>query len=128
MTPEQQRPPRDEEEAAAFKGMGQAVTIIRERRGMDREELAARCEMTPAELEEIERGELDERWGDLRLLAKALDTPLPALLMEAEEFAPGRGGEQWRQSSGEAEAGSAAPGARSDAAEGRSGCGGRRGR
>ena len=122
------RPPRDEEEAAAFKGMGQAVTIIRERRGMDRDDLASRCEMTPAELEEIERGELDEPWGDLRLVAKGLDIPLPQLLMEAEEFAPGPGGEQWRQSAGEAEANSTAPGARSDAAEGRSGRGGRRGR
>jgi transcriptional regulator with XRE-family HTH domain len=128
MTSEQRRPPRDEEEAAAFKGMGQAVTILRERRGMDRDELASRCEMAPAEVEEIERGELDERWGDLRVLAKGLDIPLPALLMEAEEFAPGPGGEQWRRSAGEAEAGSTAPGARSDAAEGRSRRGGCRGR
>ncbi|HMI81903.1 MAG TPA: hypothetical protein VK480_08975 [Solirubrobacterales bacterium] len=74
--------------------------------------------MTRAELEEIERGELNEWWGGLRRVAKALDTPLPFLLMEAEEHAPGPGGEQWRRSAGEAEAGSAAPGARSDAAEG----------
>lgn len=123
MKPEQRRPPRDEEEAAAFKGMGQAVTIIRERRGMERGELASKCEMAPAELEEIERGGLDEGWGGLRLLAKALDTPLAALIMEAEEFAPGPGGEQWRQSAGEAEADSTTPGARSDAAEGKSGRG-----
>ncbi|HKO37446.1 MAG TPA: hypothetical protein VJU14_03660 [Solirubrobacterales bacterium] len=99
--------------------MGQAITVIRERRGMDRDELAARAEMTRPELEKIERGELDEWWGGIRMVAKAFGMPLPALMMEVEEFAPGKGGERWRQSAGEAEADSAIPGARSDAAEGR---------
>lgn len=85
---------------------------------MDREELASKCELTRAELEKIERGELDEWWGGLRRIAKALDAPLGALILEAEEFAPGRGGEKWRQSAREAESDSAMPGARSDAAEG----------
>ena len=83
--------PRDEEEAAAFKGMGHAITIIRERRDMDREELASKCEMAPVELEEIERGEFDEPWGDLRVVANGLDIPLPALLMEAEGRSGGGG-------------------------------------
>lgn len=113
------RRPRDDEEAAAFKGLGQAVTVIRERRGMDRDTLAAKAEMTLAELEKIERGELDEWWGGLRVIAKAFGMPLPALLIEAEEFAPGKGGEKWRQSAREAEADSTIPGARSDAAEGK---------
>jgi transcriptional regulator with XRE-family HTH domain len=118
MTAEQPRKPRDAEEAAAFQGMGQAITVIRERRGMNREELARRCEMTPAELEAVERGEMDESWGLTRRIAKALDMPLGALMIEAEEFAPGPGGEAWRQNTREAEADSAIPGARSDAAEG----------
>ena len=75
--------------------------------------------MTRPELEKIERGELDEWWGGIRMVAKAFGMPLPALMMEVEEFAPGKGGERWRQSAGEAEADSAIPGARSDAAEGR---------
>ena len=87
--------PRDEEEEAAFKGMGHAITIIRERREMDREELASRCEMALAELEKIERGELDERWGDLRVVANGLDIPLAGLLMEAEGRS-GRGGRRGR--------------------------------
>lgn len=128
MTSSRPQPRDEDEEAAAFKGMGHAITILRERQGMDRDELASKCEMTPDELEAIERGELDEGWGGLRLLAKALDTPLPALLTQAEEFAPGPGGEKWRQSAGEAESGSTVPGARSDAAEGWSRRGGRRGR
>lgn len=118
MTEQPRRKPRDAEEAAAFQGLGQAITVIRERRGMDREELAAQCEMTPAELEKVERGEADESWGGVRLIAKALEMPLGALMIEAEEFAPGTGGERWRQNTREAEAGSAIPGARSDAAEG----------
>ncbi|MGN6254105.1 MAG: helix-turn-helix domain-containing protein [Solirubrobacterales bacterium] len=68
--------------------MGQAITIIRERRGMDRDTLAAKAEMTRAELEKIERGELDEWWGGLRALTKALDISLGALVIVAEESAP----------------------------------------
>lgn len=119
MTRQQRRKePRNDEEAASFKGMGQVVTIIRERRGMDRDELASKAEMTRAELEKVERGELDEWWGGLRVLARALGMSLGALIIEAEEFAPGSGGETWRQHTREAEADSAIPGARSDAAEG----------
>jgi transcriptional regulator with XRE-family HTH domain len=114
MTEQARRKPRDAEEAAALRGLGQAVTVIRERRGIERDELAAKCEMTPAELEVIEGGGVDETWGGVRLIAKALGMPLGALMIEAEEFAPGAGGERWRQNTREAEADSA----RSDAAEG----------
>jgi transcriptional regulator with XRE-family HTH domain len=125
VTARPRRPPRDDEEAAAFTGLGQAITVIRERRGMSRDELAAKAEMTRPELEKIERGELDEWWGGIRVIAKALEMPVGALMIEAEEFAPGKGGERWRQSAREAEADSAMPGARSDAAEGSSGRHGR---
>lgn len=95
--------PRDDEEAAAFKWMGQAITVIRERRSMKKEDLAAKCEMTLPELEKVERGDLDEWWRGLRLIAKALDMPLGALMIVAEEFAPGPGGEAWRQNTREAD-------------------------
>ncbi|MGN6664433.1 MAG: hypothetical protein ACTHK6_09570 [Solirubrobacterales bacterium] len=55
---------------------------------MDRDTLAAKAEMTRAELEKIERGELDEWWGGLRALTKALDISLGALVIVAEESAP----------------------------------------
>lgn len=83
ITLEDRRPPRDEEEAASFKGMGRTRTINRERKGMTRAEFAPRCEMTVPELEAIERGELDEWWGGLRMIAEGLDMTLPALLREA---------------------------------------------
>ncbi|MGN6256418.1 MAG: helix-turn-helix domain-containing protein [Solirubrobacterales bacterium] len=114
---ERDDPPRDEEEAASFQGMGQAITITRERRGLSREEVAQESEMKVAKLEAIERGELHALWGDLRRIAKGLEIPLPELFIQAEEHAPGPGGEVWRQWSGEAGSDSAIPGARSDAAE-----------
>lgn len=120
MTRQQRRlHPRDDEEVAAFEGLGQAITVIRERRGMSREDLADKAEMTVPELRKIEQGELDEWWGGIRMIAKAFGMPVPALMMEAEEFAPGQGGEKWRQSARDAEGDSAIPGARSDAAEGK---------
>jgi transcriptional regulator with XRE-family HTH domain len=97
VTPQQRRePPRDDEEAAAFKGLGQAVTLIRERRGVGRDELAAKAEMTPAELEQVERGGLDEWWGGLRMIAKAAGMPLSTLVSETERSSPGNGGESGR--------------------------------
>lgn len=111
-------PPRDEVEAAMFTGMAQAITVNRERKGMTREELAAKCGMTMPKLERIENGTLNERWGDLSRVANGFGMTLRALIMEAEEHAPGQGGEAWRRSAGEAESTSAAPEARSHAAEG----------
>jgi ribosome-binding protein aMBF1 (putative translation factor) len=91
MTPqpvERRREPRNEEEAAAFKGLGQAVTAIRERRGMSRPDLASKAEMTVPELEAIERGDVDEWWGGIRMIARAFEMKLPALMMEGEERTP----------------------------------------
>lgn len=99
MEAEQRRAPRDAEDGAAFKGMGRAITTLREERGWSREELAARSDMTPAELETVESGELDESWGRIRLIARAFGLHPGALLFEAEEHAPGPGGEAWRQNS-----------------------------
>jgi transcriptional regulator with XRE-family HTH domain len=110
MTGQLRQKPHDAEEVAAFQGMGQAITEIRERRDMSREELAGKCGVTAAELETVERGELDESWGVIRRIAKALGVQLAALMIEAEESAPGPGGEAWRQSTREADAGGAAGG------------------
>jgi hypothetical protein len=54
LTPQQRRePPRDDEEAAAFKGLARAVTLMREWKGMDRDEFAAKAEITPTELADV---------------------------------------------------------------------------
>jgi len=96
-TLQRRRAARDDVEAALFKGLGHVVTITRERYGLGRDELASKCEMTRSELEKIEYGELDEWWGGLRRLAKALDMSPQVLMSEAEEFAPGPNGEKLRQ-------------------------------
>lgn len=116
------REPRDDEDAAAFQGMAHAITVNRERQGMSREELAEKSGLTLANLEMVERGELDESWGNTRWIAKSLGIPLSALMTEAEEAAPGPGGEAWRNSTKEIEEGSEIRGPRSDAAEGRRPC------
>ena len=101
MTRQQRRePPRDDDEAAAFEGLGQAVTLMRERKGVDRDEFAAKAEMTPTELEQVELGELDEWWGGLRMIAKAAGMPLSTLVREAEKSSPGNGGESERDRDG----------------------------
>jgi ribosome-binding protein aMBF1 (putative translation factor) len=87
-------PPRDEEEAAAFKRLGRDVTTIREERGMTREDLAPKSEMPVSELEMIEGGEIHARWGDLGKVAKGLGISLPELFRRFEEQAPGGGAEK----------------------------------
>ncbi|MGN6253537.1 MAG: helix-turn-helix domain-containing protein [Solirubrobacterales bacterium] len=99
----QPEPPRDAEgEEAAFKAMGHAIRALRERRDMGRRQLASMCEMSDAELEQVEGGEVDESWGGLRLISKALDIPLAALIAEVEEVATA--GEVHRTREGNADA------------------------
>jgi transcriptional regulator with XRE-family HTH domain len=106
-------PLQDMVHEASLKGMGRAINIIREQRQMSREKVALKCEMTVHELEAIEGGKLHARWGDLRKIAEALDTPLSMLFVEAEKHAPGPGGKEWRRRAEEAS------GTRSDSTKGR---------
>ena len=55
---------------------------------MSQTELAERAGLTVAELAEIEAGEREGTWGDLRRLAHALGVSLPALLREVEAKEP----------------------------------------
>jgi transcriptional regulator with XRE-family HTH domain len=114
---EEPQPPQDEEHIASLKGMGEAITILRERHGLSRDEVAPKAEMTVEELEALERGEVHERWGGLRKVAYGIGVPLAELLTTAEESAPGSGGEAWRRKTGEAK--SSARDAQSDTARGR---------
>ena len=90
---ERHDPPLDEGEVASLKRMGKTVTLIREQRGMAREELAPKCEMTVPELKRIESGKMSERWGDLGKVAKGLEMGLDELFREYEERAPSPGAE-----------------------------------
>jgi transcriptional regulator with XRE-family HTH domain len=84
--------------------MGQVIAEMRESRGIDPEEFAEMIETDRWSLERLERGEVDEVWGTLRLVARALRIPLDKLIELAEQAAPGEGGARWRRWSREAEA------------------------
>lgn len=75
-----------------------AIVHLREQRDMVRDELAAKVEEEPTFLVgRIERGEVNADWATLRAIANVLGLPLDALMELAEEHAPGRGDDEWRQ-------------------------------
>lgn len=85
--------------------MGKTISMLRERAGISRADLAERIEVREPDMERIERGQVNADWATLRSLAKQFELPLSALIELAEECAPGEGGEQWRRWSREAENG-----------------------
>jgi ribosome-binding protein aMBF1 (putative translation factor) len=90
------RRPRNAEDDASFQGLGLAVRALREERGWSPGELAEKIEDDLSIIERIERGTVDADWATLRVLATALNLPLPDLIAQAEQMAPGHGGDQWR--------------------------------
>lgn len=94
---------RSREDDASFAGMGKAIIQMRERRGLDRDELAEKIEAGPHVLERIESGQTNADWATLRVVAHALCVPLYALIELAEEQAPGEGGKEWRRRTREVE-------------------------
>lgn len=81
---------RTSDDNASFKGMGLAITKLRELRGMTRPELAAKADINPETAGRIERGEVEAQWGTLRRIAYALDISPDDLVREAEKLTPGR--------------------------------------
>jgi transcriptional regulator with XRE-family HTH domain len=80
--------------AVSPKGLGDAITAIRERCGIASEELVPKSGLTLQELNGIEGGEIDALWGDLRKIARGLGMPLAELLSQVEEYATGSAGEK----------------------------------
>jgi XRE family transcriptional regulator, regulator of sulfur utilization len=66
--------------------LGKAAVTFREANALTREELAERAKLSVEELGEIERGEVEALWGDLRRIAYALKIRLPQLLALAEKI------------------------------------------
>jgi len=67
-------------------GLGRAVRSLREEAGIDQAVLAARAELSPSLIAEIESGRSDPTWGDVRRVAQALGVSLEALSELAEEL------------------------------------------
>ncbi|HEU4737445.1 MAG TPA: helix-turn-helix transcriptional regulator [Solirubrobacterales bacterium] len=67
-------------------GLGKAVRSLREKAGIDQAALAERAELPESLIAEIESGESDPTWGDMRRVAEALGVTLEALSELAEEL------------------------------------------
>jgi transcriptional regulator with XRE-family HTH domain len=67
--------------------LGKAVVIFREACALTQGELAERAKLSAGELSDIERGEVEARWGDLRRISAALKIQLPQLLALEEKIA-----------------------------------------
>ena len=71
------------------RGLGRAVRALREKAGIDQATLAERAELTEALIAEIESGEADPFWGDVRRVALALEISLERLSELSEELEAG---------------------------------------
>jgi transcriptional regulator with XRE-family HTH domain len=67
------------------RGLGKAVRSLREKAGIDQAALAERAELPASLIAEIESGQSDPLWGDMRKLAEALGVTLENLSELAEE-------------------------------------------
>lgn len=68
------------------KGLARAVRALREREQLDQAALAERAALPVAAIAEIESGESDPVWGDMRLVAQGLGVSLESLAELAEEL------------------------------------------
>lgn len=59
---------------------------LRQHAGLSQEELAARAELEPALIAQVEAGQVDPTWGDARRIAAALGTSVDRLAELVEEL------------------------------------------
>lgn len=67
-------------------GLGRAVQHLREKAEIDQATLAERAGLTPSLIADLESGQADPVWGDMRKVATALGVSLEALAELAEEL------------------------------------------
>jgi transcriptional regulator with XRE-family HTH domain len=65
------------------KGLGDAVTLLRERRNVSPEQLARRSGFSKRWISDVEAGKSNPTWGNVRKLADSLQVPLDELAREA---------------------------------------------
>jgi transcriptional regulator with XRE-family HTH domain len=68
------------------RGLARAVKALREREQLDQAGLADRAGLPIATIAEVENGEGDPIWGDVRLVAQGLGVSMEALAELAEEL------------------------------------------
>ncbi|MFL5899019.1 MAG: helix-turn-helix domain-containing protein [Solirubrobacterales bacterium] len=66
--------------------LGSAVRMLREQERLSQTELAAQAGLAVTLIAQIEGGEVDPTWGDMRRIAAALDTTVDRLAALVEEI------------------------------------------
>jgi transcriptional regulator with XRE-family HTH domain len=74
------RPPREPQQ-----GLGSAIRTLRERARLSPSELAERAGISISLLSQVESGDQDPRWGDMRRVARGLGVSMEELSEVAEE-------------------------------------------
>jgi transcriptional regulator with XRE-family HTH domain len=80
---------RAEGDARGLAALGAAIRTLRVQATLDDQGLADRAEVDLRLLQELESGQRDPTWGDLRRIARGLDTPLENLLELADTLEQG---------------------------------------
>lgn len=74
------------EDARGLTALGTAIGTLRAQAGLSEAELAAKADLEPSLVTDLEAGRREPTWGDLRRIAQALGTPLESLLELAEQL------------------------------------------
>lgn len=74
------------EDARGLAALGAAIRTLRKRAELSEDELAGRAQLSPALIVAVEDGSREPTWGDLRRIARGLETPLEDLLELAESL------------------------------------------
>jgi transcriptional regulator with XRE-family HTH domain len=74
------------DETRGLAALGAAIRALRTQADLSAAELSERTEVEPALLSAIEEGRREPTWGDLRRIARGLETPLEELLALAERL------------------------------------------
>jgi transcriptional regulator with XRE-family HTH domain len=72
------------DDALGLAALGAAIRTLRVRANLTVDELGERAQLEPALLSDLEEGRQEPTWGDLRRIARGLETPLEQLLELAE--------------------------------------------
>lgn len=77
--------PRTDDELDPNAALGAVIRELREGAKMSQAELATQAELDEQEVAEIETGQLEPTWGDLRRIARGLSVPLPEIFARFEK-------------------------------------------
>lgn len=75
---------RAEGDARGLAALGAAIQTLRVQAALEEEELADRAQVDLRLLQDVESGQREPTWGDLRRIARGLETPLEKLLELAD--------------------------------------------